>query len=74
VHLVSFDTTLMAAVPTCGLERVGATAASVRHSGVGHDRHEGIGEWYLSGIPHNFVSPTNPSRFPIPRHALIIEN
>jgi hypothetical protein len=52
---VSSDTALMAAVPTCGLGRVGETAGSVRHSGVGYNCYEGISEWYPSGISHVLV-------------------
>jgi len=59
VHLVSSDTTLLAAAPTCGLERVGQTEASVRYSGVGHDCHEGAGEWYPSGLSHVFRNHNN---------------
>ena len=61
---MSCDTTLFAAVPTCGLERVGQRAASVRYSGVGHNFHEGVGEWYPSGLSRVFVGAVH-SHFPI---------
>jgi hypothetical protein len=48
--LLFLDTALMATVPTCGLGRVGETAGSVRHSGVGYNCYEGISEGYPSGI------------------------
>jgi len=65
VHLVSSDTTLLPAVPTCGLERVGQTAASVCYSGVGHDCHKSVGEWYPSGLSHVFVGAVHFFPFPL---------
>ncbi|OAA60299.1 chitinase [Niveomyces insectorum RCEF 264] len=48
VHLVPPHSTPLAAVPPRRLERVGETAPSVRYPRIGHDCHEGAGEWHPS--------------------------